>query len=53
MPTEWQQAEYEGLLLGLQAAKERGVQRLTVKGDSNLVVKQVRACVCGMTDGLD
>ncbi len=34
-------AEYQGLLLGLQQARERGVRRLVVKGDSKLVVNQV------------
>ena len=35
-------AEWTGLLLGLQAARERGIRRLTVRLDSELVVKQLR-----------
>ena len=34
-------AEYEGLLAGLRAAMGLGIKRLKVKGDSQLVVKQV------------
>ncbi|XP_057418560.1 uncharacterized protein LOC130712759 [Lotus japonicus] len=36
------QAEYEALIAGLRLAIELGVQRLYIKGDSQLVVKQVR-----------
>lgn len=36
------QAEYYGLLAGLEACKAVGVKRLSVLGDSQLVVKQVR-----------
>ena len=35
-------AEWTGLLLGLQAARERGIRRLAVRLDSELVVKQLR-----------
>lgn len=35
------QAEYYGLLAGLEACKAVGVRRLSVRGDSQLVVKQV------------
>ena len=35
-------AEYEALLLGLQTAKNMGIQSLKVMGDSELVVRQVR-----------
>ena len=35
------EAEYEALVLGLLEALRRGIQVLTIKGDSNLVVKQV------------
>ena len=34
-------AEYEGLLAGLRAAAGLGVKHLVVRGDSQLVVKQV------------
>jgi ribonuclease HI len=35
-------AEWTALLLGLEAAAERGVRRLAVRLDSELVVKQLR-----------
>ncbi|GBG62499.1 hypothetical protein CBR_g30818 [Chara braunii] len=35
------QAEYRGLIVGLRAAQQRGVSRLLVQGDSNLVCRQV------------
>ena len=35
-------AEYEALLLGLKAAKYLGIQQISVYGDSELVVQQVR-----------
>ena len=31
-------AEYEALLLGLELCKEKGIKRLEVKGDSDLVI---------------
>ncbi|OMP00134.1 Integrase, catalytic core [Corchorus capsularis] len=34
-------AEYEAYLIGLLAAKEKGIKYLRVKGDSNLVISQV------------
>ena len=34
--------EYEALILVLRAAKELGIQRIYVYGDSELVVQQVR-----------
>ncbi|MGA2760042.1 MAG: ribonuclease HI family protein [Candidatus Cybelea sp.] len=34
-------AEWTALLLGLQAAEKRGIRRLTVRLDSELVVKQL------------
>jgi ribonuclease HI len=34
-------AEYTGLIIGLQKAKELGITKLIIKGDSNLVVNQV------------
>ena len=40
------QAEYYGLLAGLEAAKFVGVKRLKVLGDSQLVVRQVGAVLC-------
>lgn len=35
-------AEYEALLLGIEAAKQKGVKLLKVQGDAELVVRQVR-----------
>jgi hypothetical protein len=35
-------AEYEGLFTGLRLAKELGIWRLLIRGDSQLVVKQVQ-----------
>jgi ribonuclease HI len=35
-------AEWTALLIGLEAAAERGIRRLAVRMDSELVVKQVR-----------
>jgi len=36
------QAEYAGLLLGLQLAVDHDVRRLEVRGDSQLIIKQMR-----------
>ena len=36
------QAEYYALIAGLMLAKKLGVKELTVKGDSQLVIKQMR-----------
>lgn len=35
------EAEYTGLILGLQAAKEYGVTKIEIEGDSQLVINQV------------
>jgi ribonuclease HI len=35
-------AEYEGLVTGLQLAKDLGIRRLLIRGDSQLVAKQVQ-----------
>jgi ribonuclease HI len=35
-------AEYEALLLGLEIAKDMGVKILNIKGDSDLVILQVK-----------
>jgi ribonuclease HI len=35
-------AEYEGLVNGLRLAKELGIGRLLIRGDSQLVAKQVQ-----------
>ena len=35
-------AEYNGLVVGLQKARELGAKRLLVRGDSELVIKQMR-----------
>ena len=40
------QAEYFGLIAGLQAASYMGITRLAVKGDSELVIKQVCSQMC-------
>lgn len=40
------QAEYFGLIAGLQAASYMGITRLAVKGDSELVIKQVCSQTC-------
>jgi ribonuclease HI len=34
------QAEYEGMILGLRIAKEKGIKELLIEGDSALVVSQ-------------
>jgi ribonuclease HI len=40
-------AEYESLIFGLSAALSLGVRQLLVKGDSQLIVKQVNGeCSC-------
>jgi ribonuclease HI len=35
-------AEYEALALGLRASREMGIQEISVFGDAELVVQQVR-----------
>jgi ribonuclease HI len=35
-------AEYEGLVTGLRLAKELSIQRLLIRGDCQLVAKQVQ-----------
>jgi ribonuclease HI len=35
-------AEYEGLVIGLRLAKELDIRRLLIRGDSQLVAKQVQ-----------
>jgi ribonuclease H / adenosylcobalamin/alpha-ribazole phosphatase len=35
-------AEYEGLVTGLRLAKELGIQRLLIRGDSQLLAKQAQ-----------
>ena len=40
-------AEYEALIFGLMAAQSLGIKQLLVKGDSQLVIRQVRGeCCC-------
>jgi ribonuclease HI len=39
-------AEYEALLFGLSIALSLGVQQLVVKGDSQLIIKQVKGDCC-------
>ena len=40
-------AEYEALIFGLTQALPLGVRQLLVKGDSQLIIKQVRGdCSC-------
>jgi ribonuclease HI len=35
-------AEYEALLLGLKICRDRGTKCLNIKGDSNLVIQQLK-----------
>ena len=35
-------AEYEALLLGLQLLKKIGAKRITIHGDSELVIRQIK-----------
>lgn len=35
------EAEYSGLILGLEAAMRLGLRNVMVKGDSNLIIQQV------------
>ena len=42
-------AEYEALLLGLEMARDVGIKILNIKGDSDLIILQVKgqfACKC-------
>ena len=40
-------AEYEALIFGLSAALSLGIRQLLMKGDSQLIIKQVRGeCSC-------
>jgi ribonuclease HI len=41
-PTTNNIAEYEGLVTGLRLAKELGIRRPLIRGDSQLVAKQVQ-----------
>jgi ribonuclease HI len=41
-PTTNNIVEYEGLINGLRLAKYLGIRRLLIRGDSQLVVKQVQ-----------
>lgn len=34
-------AEYMGMIIGIEEAKNRGIHKLLVKGDSNLVIQQM------------
>jgi hypothetical protein len=48
-------AEYEALLLGLEICKERGIKCLCIKGDSDLVIQQLKnkfACKSERLKGL-
>lgn len=36
------EAEYQALIMGLEAAQALGIRRLQVKGDSKLIIEQVR-----------
>ena len=35
-------AEYEALLLGIELAKDMGIKFLSIKGDSYLIVQQIK-----------
>ena len=37
------EAEYRALIMGLEAAQALGIRRLQVKGDSKLIIEQVRS----------
>ena len=42
-------AEYEALTLGLEIAKDMGIHVLSIKGDSDLIISQIKglfACKC-------
>jgi hypothetical protein len=39
-------AEYEALLFGLSTTLSLGVRQLLVKGDSHLIIKQVKGDCC-------
>ena len=42
-------AEHEALLLGVEVAKDMGIKLLSIKGDSDLIVQQIKgqfACKC-------
>ena len=42
-------AEYEAFLLGLETTKDMGIKMLSIKGDSDLIILQVKnefACKC-------
>ena len=42
-------AEYEALLLGIEIAKDMGIKLLSIKGDFDLIVQQVKgqfSCKC-------
>ena len=42
-------AEYEALLLGIEISKDMGIKLLDIKGDSDLIIQQVKgqfACKC-------
>jgi ribonuclease HI len=44
-------AEYEALIFGLSAALSLGIHHLLVKGDSHLIIKQVRGNVAATSLG--
>lgn len=41
-PCSNNEAKYEAFILGMLAAQELGIQMLKVRGDSNLIVQQIR-----------
>ena len=47
------QAEYYGLLAGLEACKRVGVKRIRIRGDSLLVIKQVDCNVMSSRDAFE
>lgn len=38
-------AEYQGMILGMEEAARRGVQKLHVYGDSELIARQMRGAL--------
>jgi ribonuclease HI len=39
-------AEYEALVLGMRAAKEMGIEEITIFRDAELIIQQVRNSYC-------
>ncbi|GAA0153928.1 hypothetical protein LIER_37768 [Lithospermum erythrorhizon] len=46
-PTTNNEAEYEAMILELRLVKSLGLEEIVVRGDSKLVIDQIRGC-CGV-----